>query len=168
MSTRPVTLPSGPLHPGVAQEPLEQNVDLLARLLPARLLGVHEAVVDRARTARASALVLTGSTVRGRRTEISDLDYHLIGSRFETARISREIDLHALTVPRHFTIRSSLGRGQRVERGRGAVELTGARELQGITAAGQPGTGGQQIYSRLPRPYRKPKSFPRRWVILSV
>ena len=40
--------------------------------------GLHAEVVDRARLGGALGLVLTGSTARGRRTDISDLDYHLV------------------------------------------------------------------------------------------
>jgi hypothetical protein len=65
--------------------------------LPAGLRDLHTQVVDRARKRGASGLVLSGSTARGRRTDISDLDYHLVGTAVDTDDLSRELDLHVLT-----------------------------------------------------------------------
>lgn len=59
-------------------------------LIPSHLRGCHLAVVDRARRSNAHGLILTGSTVRMRRTEISDLDYHLIGQPMVTADLPTE------------------------------------------------------------------------------
>jgi hypothetical protein len=54
---------------------------------------VADELVCRARAAGASAVVLTGSTARRRRTPISDLDYHVIGPRFEFADLTPELDV---------------------------------------------------------------------------
>jgi HEPN domain-containing protein len=54
-------------------------------------------VVGRARSADAHALILSGSTARGSRTEISDLDYHLVGDKIATRDLSTELDLHVLS-----------------------------------------------------------------------
>ena len=62
-----------------------------------RLRSLHEAVVARARAADANALILSGSTARGRRTGISDLDYHLVGPRPRIDDLAHELDLHVLS-----------------------------------------------------------------------
>ena len=71
--------------------------DAAARLIPDALSSLHHAVVSRAREAGASSLILSGSTARGFRTEISDLDYHLVGDKIFTRDLSMELDLHVLS-----------------------------------------------------------------------
>lgn len=61
---------------------------------------MHESVVLRARPVEANALILSGSTARGRRTEISDIDYHLVGWKIKTHDLSHELDLHVLAKDR--------------------------------------------------------------------
>ncbi|HEX3042115.1 MAG TPA: hypothetical protein VHP56_08530 [Solirubrobacterales bacterium] len=61
----------------------------------ASLLEITSAVEARSHELRAAALVLTGSTARNRRTQISDLDYHVIGGRPDTEGLSSEIDLYS-------------------------------------------------------------------------
>lgn len=73
------------------------DADQIRRCLPPELCELHDAVVERARSAAAQALILSGSTVRGRRTESSDLDYHLVGPRIEMKDLSSELDLHVLS-----------------------------------------------------------------------
>lgn len=65
-------------------------------VIPASLRALHETVVGRALAAKAQALILTGSTARGARTPVSDLDYHLIGTQIETDDLPGELDLHVL------------------------------------------------------------------------
>jgi len=65
--------------------------------LPARLRVLHDAVTTRARESGAQALLLTGSTARGTRTAVSDLDYHLIGEPIVTDDLSGELDLHVVS-----------------------------------------------------------------------
>lgn len=65
--------------------------------LPERLRSLHNAVAARAREAGAHSLILSGSSARGRRTEISDLDYHLIGDTIPTRDLSAELDLHVVS-----------------------------------------------------------------------
>jgi hypothetical protein len=76
------------------------DLDQIERLLPESLSELHRAVVERAQTAHANALILSGSTVRNARTEISDLDYHLVGPKIDTKDLSAELDLHVLTEER--------------------------------------------------------------------
>lgn len=59
----------------------------------ADLQAVTKEVLNRARRVHALAFVLTGSTARGRRTEISDLDYHLIGERPDLRGLPGDVDL---------------------------------------------------------------------------
>jgi hypothetical protein len=65
--------------------------------LPARLRVLHDAVTARAQGSHAQALLLTGSTARGTRTAVSDLDYHLIGEPIATDDLSGELDLHVVS-----------------------------------------------------------------------
>lgn len=76
---------------------LRRDAGEIARCLPAELLGLHSVVVNRAREVAAYGLILSGSTARFRRTAISDLDYHLIGSQIFTRDLSSQLDLHTLT-----------------------------------------------------------------------
>jgi predicted nucleotidyltransferase len=50
-------------------------------------------VCRRAVGAGAIAVALTGSTARGRRTPISDLDYHVVGPAFDPAGLPGEVDV---------------------------------------------------------------------------
>jgi hypothetical protein len=76
---------------------LEADARAVDRLLPSRLRPLHDLVVSRAREVDANALILSGSTARGRRTEISDLDYHLVGPKIVTTDLAHELDLHVLS-----------------------------------------------------------------------
>lgn len=76
---------------------LSHDVLAVQELLPAGLQELHGTVVARARDAAAHSLVLSGSTARGMRTEISDLDYHLVGRKIDTRDLSPELDLHVLS-----------------------------------------------------------------------
>jgi predicted nucleotidyltransferase len=58
---------------------------------------LHDTVATRARQSGARALLLTGSTARGTRTPISDLDYHLVGEPITTDDLSDELDLHVVS-----------------------------------------------------------------------
>ncbi|MEN3282725.1 MAG: hypothetical protein V7607_3865 [Solirubrobacteraceae bacterium] len=76
------------------------DAQAIRRFLPARLRPVHGAVVRRARLVEAKALILSGSTARGRRTAISDLDYHLVGPKIKADDLPHELDLHVLSKDR--------------------------------------------------------------------
>ncbi len=78
------------------RDKLRADARAIDLLLPRDLRNLHTAVVARARAAGVRGLVLSGSTARGSRTDISDLDYHLIGSAIETDDLSRELDVHVL------------------------------------------------------------------------
>lgn len=60
-----------------------------------------EAVRSRAQEAGAEALVLSGSTARGRRTRLSDLDFHVIGAAsLPVSDLRGDVDLYADDVDR--------------------------------------------------------------------
>jgi hypothetical protein len=80
---------SMPAEPGRYQSARE--------LVPQELRALHDAVTKRARESSAAALLLTGSTARGTRTAISDLDYHLVGEAITTDDLSGELDLHVVS-----------------------------------------------------------------------
>lgn len=60
----------------------------------AELARITAEVEFRARRSGAAALVLTGSTARGRRSAVSDLDYHVIGAFPDLCDMPAEIDLY--------------------------------------------------------------------------
>ena len=60
----------------------------------AELAQITAAVELRSRSLGAVALVLTGSTARGRRSVVSDLDYHVIGAHPDLGDLPAEIDLY--------------------------------------------------------------------------
>jgi hypothetical protein len=67
----------------------------------AELAAITEAAIERARDVGAAAMVLSGSTARGRRTSVSDLDYHVIGATsLCVADLPADIDLYAEDVDR--------------------------------------------------------------------
>jgi hypothetical protein len=87
----------GPLTNPTWSERLAADQASLSRRLPSELRPLHDTVVARAQEARVRGLILTGSTARARRTEISDLDYHVIGTPIPASDLSRELDLHVLS-----------------------------------------------------------------------
>lgn len=76
------------------RERLRSDASALERSVAGHLGDLHAAIVHRAHAAGASSLVLTGSTARGQRTDISDLDYHLFGKAIDVRDLSHELDLH--------------------------------------------------------------------------
>jgi hypothetical protein len=59
------------------------------------LSAITQVVRERACAAGAAALLLTGSTARDRRTRVSDLDYHVIGTAsLQVADLPEDIDLY--------------------------------------------------------------------------
>lgn len=61
------------------------------------LAAITAEVERRSRALGADAVVLSGSTARGRRTWVSDLDYHVIGARPDLTDLPEEIDLYTDT-----------------------------------------------------------------------
>lgn len=57
--------------------------------------AVTAEVVHRSLRAGAVAVALTGSTARGRRTAVSDLDYHVVGSRPDLEGLPGDVDVVA-------------------------------------------------------------------------
>lgn len=85
-----------PAEPGVWLERLQFDRDRAARFQSPALAAITEQVQSRAQTAGALAVVLSGSTARGRRTQVSDLDYHVIGTAsLEVGDLPEDIDLYA-------------------------------------------------------------------------
>jgi hypothetical protein len=67
----------------------------------AELAAITEVAMARARDAGAAAMVLSGSTARGRRTRVSDVDYHVIGATsLRVTDLPADIDLYADDVDR--------------------------------------------------------------------
>ncbi len=67
----------------------------------AGLMAITDVALERARNGGAQAVVLSGSTARGRRSHVSDLDYHLIGlSSLRIADLPQDVDLYADGVDR--------------------------------------------------------------------
>lgn len=69
---------------------------------------ITETLLERAIEAGARAFALTGSTARDRRTQISDLDYHVIGERPNAQDLHDEIDIVAYD---HLTLTRKLRAG---------------------------------------------------------
>lgn len=85
----------------VWDERLRFDRERAARHQSSELASITEAVLERAQAADAEAVVLSGSTARGRRTNVSDLDYHVIGaSSLRVADLPADIDLYADEVDR--------------------------------------------------------------------
>lgn len=67
----------------------------------AELAAITEVAIGRAQDAGAAAMVLSGSTARGRRTRVSDVDYHVIGATsLRVTDLPADIDLYADDVDR--------------------------------------------------------------------
>jgi hypothetical protein len=66
-----------------------------ARHQSAELATITRVVESRSRALSAAALVLAGSTARGRRTRVSDLDFHVIGARPRIDDLRADIDLYS-------------------------------------------------------------------------
>lgn len=94
----------GRLAPGnrdVWAERLCFDRERAARHQSSDLAAITETVRERARAAGAEAVVLSGSTARGRRTRVSDLDYHVVGaSSLRVDDLPGDIDLYADEVDR--------------------------------------------------------------------
>jgi hypothetical protein len=66
-------------------------------LLPVGLRRATELLLARAVAAGADAVALTGSTVRARRTAMSDLDLHVVGPRPSLIDVEIDADVYATT-----------------------------------------------------------------------
>jgi len=63
-------------------------------LLTSSQRRASETALARALVAGAGAVALTGSTVRGRRTAVSDLDMLIIGTRPDLSDVDEDLDLY--------------------------------------------------------------------------
>lgn len=77
------------------EDRLREDRARAARFQSKQSRAVTAEVLHRAVDAGAHALALTGSTARGHRTAISDLDFHLVGPRPDLGGLSGEVDLVA-------------------------------------------------------------------------
>jgi hypothetical protein len=84
------------------QRRLSDDRDRAERYQTKKQRDITAAVFDRSRALGATAVALTGSTARRRRTAISDLDYHVIGSRPDVSDLSAEVDIVATSAERFF------------------------------------------------------------------
>lgn len=77
------------------EDRLREDRARAARFQSRQSRAVTAEVLRRAVDAGAHALALTGSTARGHRTAISDLDFHLVGPRPDLRGLSGDVDLVA-------------------------------------------------------------------------
>jgi predicted nucleotidyltransferase len=70
--------------------------------LTERIDQTTDIVLKRARALGAQSVILTGSTVRGRRTTISDLDYLIVGDRPRVTDLAEDVDIHVASPERFF------------------------------------------------------------------
>jgi hypothetical protein len=76
-------------------ERLSDDQQALGQNLSSDLMAIVKQIEERARDANALALILTGSTARRRRTEVSDLDFHVIGNeRLDHAVLPVDIEIY--------------------------------------------------------------------------
>lgn len=91
MSVRPASRSAG--TSGASRETATE----VRLLVPPRLRVAHDLVCARARETDAEALLLTGSTARGSRTSISDLNYHIIGVAIPRDDLPADLDIHVVS-----------------------------------------------------------------------
>jgi hypothetical protein len=84
----------GPLDAELWASRLLADRERATRHQTAQTAAITAAVESRSRQLGAAALVLTGSTARGRRTAVSDLDCHVIGTRPRVEDLPAEVDLY--------------------------------------------------------------------------
>lgn len=77
------------------QQRLAADASAAERLQTTEMREITAAVLERALAGGASAVALTGSTVRSRRTAISDLDFHVVGERPPTDDLPADVDVYA-------------------------------------------------------------------------
>lgn len=77
------------------RERLAGDRDRVGGLQPAELRATVAEVLERLSSGGAKAVALTGSTARGRRTAISDLDFHMVGMRPDLSGVPGEVDVVA-------------------------------------------------------------------------
>jgi len=85
-----------PASPRAWSDRLLFDRERVSRYQSTQVAEITEAVQRRARAAGASAAILSGSTARGRRTGVSDLDYQIVGRTPPEVRdLPEDIDLYA-------------------------------------------------------------------------
>jgi hypothetical protein len=90
-----------PGNPDTWAERLRFDRQRAATNQSAELAAITDVAIGRAQDAGAVAMVLSGSTARGRRTRVSDVDYHVIGvTSLCVTDLPADIDLYADDVDR--------------------------------------------------------------------
>jgi hypothetical protein len=90
-----------PGNPDVWAERLRSDRERAARNQSPELEAITEMVWSRAPEAGAEALVLSGSTARGRRSRVSDLDFHVIGTAsLQVSDLHGDVDIYVDEVDR--------------------------------------------------------------------
>ncbi len=90
------------------EQKLLDDAELATRFLAGPLAEINRQVVRRATSLGADAVVLTGSTARGKRTSISDLDYLIVGAKPRVRDLQEDIDVH-IASPERFLDRLARG-----------------------------------------------------------
>jgi hypothetical protein len=90
------------------QQKVSDDAERARGLLAGPLVEINRQVLKRARSLGADAVVLTGSTARGKRTSISDLDYLIIGAKPRVHDLQEDIDVH-IASPERFLDRLARG-----------------------------------------------------------
>jgi predicted nucleotidyltransferase len=76
---------------------LREDEARATRNQPAWIASISAEIVRRAIGGGADGVVLTGSTARGARTRISDIDYWIVGDRVDALDLSLDADIRATT-----------------------------------------------------------------------
>lgn len=84
-----------PWTPDAWRRRVESDKGRACDLLTGSLCRATTAVIERAQELGAQSVAVTGSTARGHRTLISDLDFHVVGPRPYTHDLREEIDVYA-------------------------------------------------------------------------
>jgi hypothetical protein len=77
------------------EEKVARDRQLADRIQSPAQRAITSVLIERARASGAQAFALTGSTARGRRTAVSDLDYHVVGVRPRHDDLPDEVDIYA-------------------------------------------------------------------------
>lgn len=75
-------------------ERIEKDRMVAAVNQTAELRRITDLVLSRAESSGALGVALTGSTARAKRTKISDLDYHVVGSRPDVNDLPADVDIY--------------------------------------------------------------------------
>lgn len=83
-----------PRDPGLWAKRIENDRTIAAINQTEELRRITDLVLSRAEASGALGVALTGSTARAKRTKISDLDYHVVGSRPDVSDLPADVDIY--------------------------------------------------------------------------